>query len=47
MDLTKDEIRDIQAYDKDFNPQLILSCAEARGQEINDLIVVSLGRRGR
>lgn len=46
MELTKREIRSIQAYDDSFNPKNIHSEREAQGQEINDLIVVSLGRRG-
>lgn len=46
MELTKREIRDIQAYDDSFNPDNIQGEEEARGEEINDIIVVSLGRRG-
>jgi len=46
MELTKKEIRDIQAYDDSFNPDNIRGTREARGEEISDIIVVSLGRRG-
>ena len=46
MELTKREIRDIRAYDDSFNPDNIIPGERARGQEIRDILVVSLGRRG-
>lgn len=46
MELTKREIRDIKAYDDTFDPAKIQSYEEARGKEIRDILVVSLGRRG-
>jgi len=45
MELTKKEVKSIQAYDGDFGIDKIHSCTEARGQEIADIIVFSLGRR--
>jgi len=45
MEVTKREIKDIQAYDNSFTPDKILSGEEARGEEIRDILVVSLGRR--
>jgi len=45
MNLTKEEVKSIRVYDSSFDPEQVKSTAEARGQEISDLIVVSLGRR--
>ena len=46
MELTKVEIKSIQAYDSDFKLSGVRNGKEARGQEISDIIVFSLGRRG-
>ena len=45
MELTKNELKSIQAYDGGFDINQIHSIEEARGQEIQDIIVFSLGRK--
>ena len=45
MELTKNELKSIRAYDNNFDINKIHSTEDARGQEIQDIIVFSLGRK--
>jgi hypothetical protein len=44
MELNLDEIRDIRAYDNDFNPENVQSTDKSKGQAINDILIISNGR---